>query len=206
MHPSEYAPHLEFLKKSASLLVSESPSTSAHLLGVHNQILHHNFRSLNGRQQEHFCGACGSIRKSEWTKTVNVSGRRRKDSKKGATCGLRYGVTIYTCLRCHRRMIKPFRRKDTRTEVASQNPSSETNAQVPDQPTTTATDSSTPNDSSLRLSTKSEANKTSENASSKKRAKTRKQGGLQALLASKQKSSEDKTSSSSLDLFDFLQQ
>jgi hypothetical protein len=41
--------------------------------------------------------------------------------------------------------------------------------------------------------------KTGDNASSKKRAKARKQGGLQALLASK------KTNQPSLDLFDFLQ-
>ncbi|OQD90869.1 hypothetical protein PENANT_c001G11230 [Penicillium antarcticum] len=44
-----------------------------------------------------------------------------------------------------------------------------------------------------------DSSKSADNQSSKKRAKTRKQGGLQALMASK------KSAQPSLDLFDFLQ-
>ena len=204
MHPSEYGPHLDYLKKSAELLVSESPSTSAHLLAVHTQILHNNFRPLNHRHHETFCGACGSIRRPEWTKKTNVSAKSKPQrSNRKVSKEPRDETTVYTCLRCRRRTVKSHRRG-----ITSQSSLSDIKAQTLSQPESTNSPSKMAHDLPQNVSNDREmaqANKASENASSKKRAKTRKQGGLQALLESKQQQ-KSQSASSSLDIFDFLQQ
>lgn len=189
MPVSEYTPQLNFLKDSASSLNISSPSTAAHLLAGHNHILHNDFKSLNQRHQEYCCGACGTIRSPETSKTIQI--RKKKLKRTGVSTD---GATIYKCLRCHRRTVKPVRKEPVRSKV-------------PAKPTTTVEESisttATSTDKTVSEQSASEpASKTAENASSKKRAKARKQGGLQALLASKQQS---QSASSSLDLFDFLQ-
>ncbi|KAL4898128.1 hypothetical protein BDV59DRAFT_166255 [Aspergillus ambiguus] len=186
---SERTPRLNFLRDSASALNRLSPSTAAHLMTVHHGILLDESRSLNARQQELSCGACGSIRNPETTKTIQVG------SKKGKRCGMKgtvgNGAVVSKCLRCRRRTVKPVRREANRASAPTKATS------------TTSSVSSTP--SAVAGASAGEEStatpKASDNASSKKRAKARKQGGLQALLASKKQS----TSGSSLDLFDFLQ-
>ena len=177
---SDHAPRLNFLKDSASSLASLSPSTAAHLMAVHHHIFHEECRPLNPRIQENYCGACGSPRKPEWTKTRKVHPKPAQKTKTE-------GATVYTCLRCPSRTVKPGRKDalPTRVTKATTNPSA--SASPVDSPGVPRPDD----------------RKMVDNASSKKRAKARKQGGLQALMASKQKS---QNNSSSLDLFDFLQQ
>lgn len=190
MPVSEYLSQLDFLKDSASSLSSESPSTAAHLLAVHNHILHNDFKSLNMRQQELCCGACGTIRSPETSKTIQI--KKKKSKRTGISTD---GATIYKCLRCHRRTVKPVRKEPVRSKAPTKSTTTTVEASV----STTAPST----DKTVSEQSASEpASKTAENASSKKRAKARKQGGLQALLASKQKS---QSASSSLDLFDFLQ-
>ena len=203
MPASENTPRLEFLNKSAALLVSGSPSTSAHLLAVHNQVLCQNFRSPTDRHHERFCGACGSIRMPESTKIDTVSARKGKSATKESRDGV---LTVYTCLRCDRSKIQRRRR-----EAALQGSPSATRLRTLRHMKTTATTAEPPrtNDESFLQNLQSgehqQASKTSENASSKKRVKTRKQSSLQSLLASKQHVHEPKPPSS-LHLFDFLQQ
>lgn len=190
MPVSEYTSQLNFLKDTASSLSSSSPSTAAHLLAGHNHILHNDFKSLNQRHQEYCCGACGTIRSPETSKTIQI--KKKKSKRTGVSTD---GATIYKCLRCHRRTVKPVRKEPVRSKV-------------PPKPMTTTVEPSVSTTAPSADKTVSEqsasepASKTAENASSKKRAKARKQGGLQALLASKQQS---QSASSSLDLFDFLQ-
>lgn len=201
MPPSECSLRLQYLKESADFLVSQSPSTSAHLLAVHNQILHEDFKPLNKRQHETACGACGSIRKPEWTKTTQVKRKTKgKRSKKQTAKDAPVDATVFKCLRCHRKTVKPRRQEIVRT-----NPSSRTTTPTVQQSATAAGPSTSGKDPLQGTGTSEnvQESKAAENASSKKRAKARKQGGLQALLASKQRSQAD--SSSSLGLFDFLQ-
>lgn len=196
MPASECAPQLNFLRDSAASLGSSSPSTAAHLLTVHNRILHDGLRPLNQRQQEFSCGACGNIRKSETTKTIEIKKRKSKQHASRSD-----GATIYKCLCCHRRTVKSHGKEPVCSKLPSRTAA-----------TTTTTTASEPSESIPGPSTETVSqqpvpeqpvNKTADNANSKKRAKTRKQGGLQALLASRQQS---QPASSSLDLFDFLQQ
>ncbi|KAE8152901.1 hypothetical protein BDV25DRAFT_150365 [Aspergillus avenaceus] len=175
---SDHTPRLDYLKNAASSLESLSPSTAAHLMMTHNHIYLDEYKALNQRQQEACCAACGSNRNPEWTKMI----QRKKKNTKGKFPN---GATIYKCLRCKRRTVKPSRTESVR-------------------PITTS-DVSTTDASTLQSEPavgNNLPNKTADNSNSKKRAKARKQGGLQALLASKQQSQ----SKSSLDLFDFLQQ
>lgn len=194
MPASEYGPQLNFLRGSASSLSAASPSTAAHLMSVHNRILHDDFRSLNHRQQEASCGACGTVRNPGTSKTIQIKPNRSKRASSSSE-----GTTIYQCLRCRRRAVKSCRKEPARPKVSKAN----TRALGP----STATSQSPANglvaqQPAPELLDATRATKTTENANSKKRAKARKQGGLQALLVSKQQS---QPASSSLDLFDFLQ-
>lgn len=170
---------LHYLNQAAGWLASQSPSTSAHLLGVHTQILHHELKPLNTHQKKHHC-TCGSLRSSA-TKATRVQGKKKTSSMGSAV--------VYKCMRCRQRTVLT-RQKSLSKPAKPSRPSVPSTATASPNPST-----STPADSNSEASTP----KTADNVNSKKRAKTRKQGGLQALLAAKQKSQP------SLDLFDFLQ-
>ncbi|KAL4903006.1 hypothetical protein BDW74DRAFT_55705 [Aspergillus multicolor] len=182
MHFKDYTPRLNFLKDSASSLSPISPSTAAYLMSAHNAIFHEDQKPLNQRFHESFCGACGSSRKSEHTKVASIKKRSQKRAALSQAKGLTAdGATVYKCLRCGRRTVTPSR-----------------TSSKPAHPNTPIVDST----AAKAQPYQAPASKTAENASSKKRAKARKQGGLQALLATKQSQAEP---SKSLDLFDFLQ-
>lgn len=196
MSISDFSPQLNFLRDSAHSLHLSSPSTAAYLLGTHNQILHEHSKPLNQRQKDTFCGACGTIRDSQSTRDIQV---REKGTSRLSSKNISGGrATVYKCPRCSRRTVKPLRKTPilynphiltTGTSAVPVVPSSSS--------TTEAPAAQTP--PQLAPEDRGKVSKTAENASSKKRAKARKQGGLQALLASKQQSQP------SLDLFDFLQ-
>ncbi|OJJ77515.1 hypothetical protein ASPBRDRAFT_239506 [Aspergillus brasiliensis CBS 101740] len=198
---SDHAPRLEFLKGSASALNALSPSTAAYLMTIHNGILRDEFKPLNQRLQETSCGACGSVRIPQWTKTIVIQKKKGKQSNAGrAGKASSDGATILKCLRCRRRTVKPVRKDAARPALPPKATPTAAAATTPDIQSSAAT---TPqNESATELADQGRVNKAADNASSKKRAKARKQGGLQALMASKQQS---RSNSSSLDLFDFLQ-
>ena len=192
---SEYSSRLTFLKDSAHSLHSQSPSTAAHLLAVHNQILHDQFKPLNQRQKDEFCGACGSIRNSQSARSFHIQkkGIIRPSSKEVSDrC-----ATGYKCLRCGRRTVKPSRKAPIGLNTPKT--TAEIDSIPASQPSSPTSEASAPPQSGLQDAEQGKPGKTAENASSKKRAKVRKHGGLKALLASKQQSQP------SLDLFDFLQ-
>lgn len=192
MAPLE-APQLCFLSQAASLLASESPSTAAHLFSVHTKVLHDELRPLNTHQRKHHCGGCGSIRQSKCSQVTQVKPRAKSRSISKLDTAPAGGATVYKCLRCNQRTINPRKRMTSkpRSKVSSR-VSTSTSSPVPAPPESSALQARP------STSTESAPSKTEGNANSKKRAKTRKQGGLQALLASK------KNPQPSLDLFDFL--
>ncbi|CAI7633770.1 unnamed protein product [Penicillium glandicola] len=169
-----------FLIQAASAVPLGS-STSAHLLAVHTRLLHEESKSMNVRQKRDHCGACGSIRKPQWSKVTEIKPKKIKPLTSGSAST---GATVYKCLRC-------YQRTNLRNTVSK--PSSRA-------ATATSTRGSTPIEVDVKGSAQPSTDpKAGDNQSSKKRAKARKQGGLQALLASKQRAQP------SLDLLDFLQ-
>jgi hypothetical protein len=201
MSANESTLHLNFLKNSASLLSSRSSSTAAYLMNTHNRLLYEEFKSLKPRQHETSCAACGSPRNPDHTTVIRVKQRRSNRSGQTSRDG---GATVYKCLRCHKRWVRPLQsRNPLQTKsISITNP-------IPFNSSTSPAMSSPAPPSQAALDAPaatgvSDPKATSENASSKKRAKARKQGGLQALLASKQRSQTSATGSS-LDLLDFLQ-
>lgn len=192
---------LQFLQNAASLLCSGSISTASHLMMQHNDILHEDSKSIKLRQHESWCNACGAPRRPRFTKIVRPKYRSGKGKIRPASVASREAI-VYRCLRCSSRTVqrrpsqpRPLQKAGgTSTTIIQAGESSELLATG--QPTVSLTS---------RPAAESSIKSPTENASSKKRAKARKQGGLQALLASK-RSGDSMPSSSSLDLFDFLQQ
>ncbi|KAJ5184172.1 hypothetical protein N7492_001788 [Penicillium capsulatum] len=180
-------PHFRFVTEAAALLHSTSPSTSAHLLGVQTRMLHADFKSLKPHQHKHHCAACGKIRGSD---SSSVTVQPRKPAKTPELGG----ATVYRCAGCHRRAILPCKQRRATTKPVRASAAPSASASGSGSASTSASPLPTPG---LPQSTASQP-KSIENTSSKKRAKARKQGGLQALLASKQQKQP------SLDLFDFL--
>lgn len=161
-------------------------STSAHLLAVHTRLLHEQSKSLNVLQKKDHCGGCGSIRNAQWSKVTKIKPKKSKPLSSGSASA---GATVYKCLRCHQRTVLPQR-----------NPGKPVSKPSSRAATVTSPRGSTPVGVDVKGSTQASTDpKAGDNQSSKKRAKARKQGGLQALLASKQRAQP------SLDLLDFLQ-
>lgn len=189
--PTIESPQSRFVTEAAALLQADSPSTSAFLLGVQTRMLLADFKSLTAHQHKHHCAACGRIRDRE----SHGSSLTVKPRKRAISQGLA-GATVYKCGACHHRAVlsRKKRRVTKRSGRASATPltsasiSASASTSTPPLPTSNLPQDSTP------IQTK-----VTDNTSSKKRAKARKQGGLQALLASKQQKQP------SLDLFDFLQ-
>lgn len=191
---------LQFLQNAASLLCTGSISTASHLMVQHNGILHEDSKPIKLRQHESWCNACGAPRQPRYTKILKPKYRTSKVKTRPASIVSREAI-VYRCLRCSSRTVqrRPSQPRPLQKAIGASAPSTQAAAssEVP------STSRSTVNLAS-RIATESSIKTTSENASSKKRAKARKQGGLQALLASK-RSGESTPSASSLDLFDFLQ-
>ncbi|CAL5873165.1 uncharacterized protein PFLUO_LOCUS7434 [Penicillium psychrofluorescens] len=181
----------KFLTDAAESLSLSSPSTAAYLLATHTQILFQESKPLTSRQREHYCGACGSIRQAQWTKKTEIPPRK--------TVALSGGATVYQCLRCHRRTVNPRKKAAPAKAI----PRAVAATAAPSLQVATPIGASSPQTSQATSdSADTQPSNAADNVSSKKRAKARKHGGLQALLASKQRSQP----SSSLDLLDFLNQ
>ncbi|KAJ5479841.1 hypothetical protein N7530_005350 [Penicillium desertorum] len=178
--------HIDSFLIQAASVVPIGSSTSAHLLAAHTRLLHEESKSLNVPQKRDHCGACGSIRKPQWSKVTEIKPRKSKSLTSGSAST---GATVYKCLRCCQRTVLP--RRNSKKPISK--PSSRA-------ATVTSTRGSTTVGVEVKGATQASTDpKAGDNQSSKKRAKARKQGGLQALLASKQRAQP------SLDLLDFLQ-
>lgn len=206
MAANETALRLRFLQNSASLLSASGVSTAAHLMTLHNRLIHADSKPLKPRQHESWCAACGSPRDSAHTKVSKSRQRvisRKHDSE---SRDILEEVVVYHCLRCHKRTTRRLqshaqkKRELSNTCVDAPPKTAPTNQHLSTASTTQRPSPNTTNSSSTLETVKP----ASDNANSKKRAKARKQSGLQALMASKQRS-QASNAGSSLDLLDFLQ-
>ncbi|KAH8696339.1 hypothetical protein BGW36DRAFT_184689 [Talaromyces proteolyticus] len=192
---------LKFLQSSAKLLGAQSVSTAAHLISVHNGLLYENLKPLKPRQHETWCGACGSPRDKEHTKISKIKQRRSLRNGQVASKDAIRDATVYQCLRCNKRMTRYLQ-----PQIRKQHEQTNAPTKITSNINQHGRDLSTPTES-LPSPLEADVSKSVlDNASSKKRAKARKQGGLQAVLASKARTQTARASTSSLDLLDFLQQ
>ncbi|KZZ87357.1 hypothetical protein AAP_05738 [Ascosphaera apis ARSEF 7405] len=189
---------LAFLKQAAHHLHGSSLSTSSHLLQTHHQLLLDKGKFIPVAQHKEYCAACGSLRMSDWPKTLfkeepNAKRRRRRQRQKQKQQSHTTGTTlteqptrsgtVYDCLRCHRKKILIDRRPPARPVSVQAN---------------LAASEKGPGSAAGQ---QQQQQHPSDNAGSKKRAKARKQQGLLASLQAKKTQQQ----SSSLDLLDFLQ-
>ncbi|KFY23100.1 hypothetical protein V493_06099 [Pseudogymnoascus sp. VKM F-4281 (FW-2241)] len=150
--------------------------------------------------RRHVCGGCGNIMTPGWSSTVKNEVQRqpkgRKDNNKRKASAISQAAErymVYTCDRCKRETrhvistAPPPRINPRRTEQ-SHLASGEGPGSFSGIPQSQAGTPTTP----------------SANASSRKRAKSRKQGGLQALLAKNKEASQSSSSGFGLDLLDFM--
>lgn len=194
---------LKFLSDAAHLLAVNAPACSSHIMSSRDTIMFANDMELSESHRRHVCGGCGTIKVPAWTVEVakeTTEGRRKKRMTKGqlqkrkerAAKSRAPGAMVDICKRCDRKtrqsILKPAPHCNTQRQAPASRPSIlNTSALLP---TSTFTSSTT-------------APTASTNASSKKRSKSRKLGGLQALLA-KNKEASQGSKEFGLDLMDLM--
>lgn len=185
---------LRFLSDSAHLLATTAPATSAYLMSQCNGVMFENDLETTEAHRRKACGACGNIMlpglSSTIRKEIRHSARRKRKSRMDKPDHAKQArATVYECSFCHRntRLLLP-----TTTPTAIRKSSRHNTRAVSLQ----SASSSTPSNSQSQSPAP-----TSANASSKKRAKSRKHGGLQALLAKK---NESQRGGFGLDLMDLM--
>jgi ribonuclease MRP protein subunit SNM1 len=192
MTSPEVSARLKFLNDSAHLFAITAPAVSRHVMSTYNALLSENNLEPTESHRRGTCGACGAIMILGQGGGLDHS-RQLKRPDKGRHNATRNKFIIYHCECCNKRtqhgIPASLPRHKPRTKIASD--------LAPVNSTKTASSSTKSHLLSLPV-----ALETSNN-SSKKRAKTRKLGGLQALLA-KQKASQNKSPGFGLDLSDFM--
>jgi RNase P subunit RPR2 len=190
-------PRLQFLKDAAHLLHVQSPTTAAVLGSQYDKLLVDRNLDLEASQKEwdahrrDICGACGNLLipglscqvSQETTTSEGNKGRKAKKPK-----GDVQKAMVHTCSRCDTRTIQPipappparFHKRGSGISKSQSQHSSNAKATI----------------------LQDDAAPKSANASSKKRAKTRKQGGLQALVDKSKNNS--RKGDFGLDLMDFI--
>jgi len=147
---------------------------------------------LTGSQKRKTCGACGTIMILGWEGKLEVERQqpRRAKGRQKAEAPPPTKTVVYTCDTCSRktRISLPSTSRPARYKVGSSN----TKALASVKPSAT-----------LQVDNNTVATTPSANSSSKRRAKSRKNGGLEAILA-KQKASQSAGSGFGLDLMDFM--
>ncbi|QSZ36164.1 hypothetical protein DSL72_007289 [Monilinia vaccinii-corymbosi] len=189
----ELAARLRYLNESAHLLATTAPSTSKYLMSRCNSLMFDHEIEQPDAQKRKSCGACGNIKLLGWDGNLEVKsqGSKKKQERKkekGVSSGEK--AIVYTCGSCNKKTrhcvdIAPVTSRPKKGSI--HHGAISKNASMPVQSLTTANRMAMP----------------STNASSKKRAKTRKLGGLGALLA-KQKASDAIPSRFGLDLMDLM--
>lgn len=193
---------LNFLAASAHLYSSAAPATSAHLMLECKHIATTNDILVRETESKHACNACGSIFVPGWTvRTTIVDSRRHKNSKsttrrKGHSIPrAAEKLVLSECLVCHRSKTTPL------MSSARQNLSGKkiTKSRCD----SSATFLRAAAESGTAESQTQGTERPSTNINSKKRAKSRKQGGLKAML-DKSKAIEASSSGTGLDLMDIM--
>jgi RNase P subunit RPR2 len=187
MASSDILARLRYLNDSAHLLATTAPATSRHLILRCNALMFERELETSETQTLKACGACGTIMILGWEGTLQTEGqpsRRKKAPQKGQDVKHTKAL-IYNCKTCGRktRFALGTPPQANKQKSGSSNSRSMSTIQTLPKP---SLGSSAPE---AKLS-------------SKKRAKTRKRGGLEALLAAKKAGPE--TSGFGLNLMDFM--
>lgn len=190
---------LKYLTDAAHLMAFSAPGSSSHLMSRCNLLMFSNDIDQFDTRRRHVCGGCGNIMTPGWTSTVKNEVQRQPKSPKShkrkasAITQATERSMVYTCGRCKRETrhvitmaalprINPRRAEQPRL-ASGEGPERLSSTPQPQAGTPTVP---------------------SANASSRKRAKSRKQGGLQALLAKNKEASQSSSGGFGLDLFDLM--
>lgn len=171
---------LRYLSDSAHLLAATAPATSKYLMSKCNSLMFDNDIELSESHRRKVCGACGTIMILGWDGKLEAGSQRRGARGKsisGKALTDRARAMVYKCESCGRK---------TRINIST-SPSS-----VPKYKSAISHTNHT-----LSIT---EASNTSQSGG-KKRTKSRKQGGLEAILA-RRKATDSR--SSGFDLLDFM--
>jgi len=195
---------LKYLNDGAHLMALAAPGCSAHLMSACNLLMFANDIEQSDTRRRHVCGGCGSIMIPGWTTSVEKERiceqkkkkKRIEKSRKRPIASSSTSTMVYTCERCGCQTPHSIN-KTTPSRISLRNalqprPSL---AEAADRPGIPSSDPKAQIGTSVAVSA---------NASSKRRAKSRKQGGLQALLAKNKEASQSSGGGFGLDLLDFM--
>jgi ribonuclease MRP protein subunit SNM1 len=194
---------LRYLNDSAHLLATNAPATSKYLVSQCNSLMFDNNIEQSESHKRNACGACGTIMILGWDSKLEVESRRARrgkgSSRKIVTDPSR--AMAYTCESCWRKT-----RFNISTSPASV-PKSKTVSLSHTKHFSGITQASNTSLSGYCTPTHSKPSNTSNitpsrTSNGKKRTRTRKQGGLEAILG-RQKAT-DSRGSSGFDLLDFM--
>ena len=191
----------KFLKASAEYYASLVPAISAHLMAQRG-VEEAEYGSIAHKHKSHaICKACGTLLVPGWNSRTTIAtspdptGHKRSRSKKnpkGDISKREKNIRI-TCMACRRYEEVPLAPTRSHRENVRRITTSE------------QASSATVRSPSLSTVPQAPSKAANVNASSKKRAKSRKQGGLQAMLE-RSKVSVDPSSNFGLDLLDLMKQ
>ena len=190
---------LKYLTDAAHLMAFTAPGCSSHLMSRGNLLMFSNDIDQSDTHRRHVCGGCGNIMTPGWATTVKNEVKRQPKSrqtqkrKASAITQPTERSMVYTCDRCKR---------ETR-HVITTAPLPRINPRRAEQPRL-ASGEGPERISSTPQSQAGTPTMPSANASSRKRAKSRKQGGLQALLAKNKEASQSSSGGFGLDLLDLM--
>ncbi|OBT78975.1 hypothetical protein VF21_02401 [Pseudogymnoascus sp. 05NY08] len=190
---------LKYLTGAAHLMAFSAPGSSSHLMSRCNLLMFSNDINQSDTHGRHVCGACGNIMTPGWTSTVRnevqrpPNSRQTRKRKASAITQAPERSMVYTCDRCKR---------ETRHIIT-------TTALPRITPRRAEQSNLAPEEAPERLTSTPQSQAgtptmPSANASSRKRAKSRKQGGLQALLAKNKEASQSSSGGFGLDLLDLM--
>lgn len=191
MASPELSARLKYLDEAAHLLAPTASETSKHIMLKYNSLLFDATDPHKPIKNGKACGGCGTIMILGWEATMEPSNHRRRKKGKSDGNAPRSKSISFKCQSCHRTTRHPILTIQQRHKPTSKS-------------SNLSNFSTTVSSSTLQSKTHpSAADTPSASSNSKKRAKSRKQGGLQALLA-KQKTSQEASSRFGLNLQDFM--
>jgi RNase P subunit RPR2 len=183
MTSRELSARLRYLNESAQLLATTAPTTSRFLMSRFNSLILESGIDRPEAQKRGACGACGTITIPGWESTIQLYRQQIRKEKRKILKAAKTKVVVYTCEACGRKTCHSLDKPHMPRHTPGLSKSIATGPYAT--PRAVSTISSSP-------------------SSSRKRAKTRKQGGLEALLA-KQKPFDTRGSGGfGLDLMDFM--
>lgn len=178
-----------FLEAVARLYATTAPAASAHLK------LRANAEAVDGKKvvvrDESTCKACGRVLIPGWTSLTRIVGPDAKAKLSARSTITKKKALVVECLGCHRYVKTPLDAKiraPTKRVARQAHVSTDGSAEVAAKPVL-----------------ENGARPAATNSSSKQRAKSRKQGGLQAML-DRSKKQPISSPGSGLDLMDFMKQ